>query len=236
MGEAKRRKALFADRALQPEMVAVGEHLMVAKQHAKFYQEAIEDLMRRAIDIQAPGLVFPKLDAALHEASHCVVARREGRAIKAASIWQEVDGNWVGKFAIDDDGLIQIDLMDWRELFPHIRILLAGRRGELLFAPKFSVWSGLDELAWCLLHVMAPIAKSFRAEDYCNIWGTILSETDETLRRHEGVVRAITGELERSGSVDREWLQAALESIPPRTEQPPALGVITRMQPGDPLI
>jgi hypothetical protein len=32
--------------------------------------------------------------------------------MRAASIWQEADGNWVGESAIDHDGLIQFDLMD----------------------------------------------------------------------------------------------------------------------------
>ncbi len=54
----------------------------------------------------------------------------------------------------------------------------------------------------CLLHVMAPSVKSFRREDYPLIWGTILSEVDETLRQHERVVRTIAGELERFGSLN----------------------------------
>jgi hypothetical protein len=76
--EAFHRRSQKANGTLRPEWIIVGAYLMVARQDAKLYQEALEDLMSQVIKIQTPGLVFPKFDAALHEASHCVVARREG--------------------------------------------------------------------------------------------------------------------------------------------------------------
>ena len=239
MGEKKRRLAAMS-KTTPPgaKMVRVSEYLMVPAHLESDYWEGLEQLTREALNFQgeAPNPAeFTKRAAAIHEAAHCVVAAREGRTLAKAEI-REQSGGWVGAFHTAGGGT-WLDLLDRNSIAPQLRIVLAGRRGELLLAPKFYVYAGLNELVWCQLAILGIVAVAGGMNHYPTIWGSVLSETDATLREHKDAVLAIADELERHGSIGQEWLADALVSIPIRTEEPPLLEESEQhVQPGDPLI
>jgi hypothetical protein len=164
---------------------------------------------------------FSQRAAALHEASHCVVATREGYPLKTAAISQQ-HGVWLGEFWLDIDK----HESDRETLLAHLRITLAGRRGELLFTQPFCLWAGLDELAYALLIVMIPLAEDSKdnrlvAEHYTPFWGTLLAEVDDVLLAHRGAVHTLADQLMWRGRLDREELMDVVAGIPKRDAPPP---------------
>jgi hypothetical protein len=112
----------------------------------------------------------------------------------------------------------------------------------LLYAPKFSVYAGMDELVWCQIVVMPLVrvhadAKPSVPEDehYSIVWGSILSAVDETLREHKSEVLSIADELERTGTVEHVWLAQAVAGVQPRQAEPLVPCDEYRITPGDPL-
>jgi hypothetical protein len=182
----------------------------------------LNELAGEANQIQPPRInEFSQQAAALHD--HCVVAAREGYPLKTAAISRQHDSVWLGEFWLDID---QYD-SNRETLLSHLRITLAGRRGELLFTKPFCLRAGLDELAYALLIVMIPLAedahkdKAEMEERYIPFWGTLLAEVEETLLAHRNVVHTIADQLMQHGRLNRTQLMAAIAEIPKRDTPPP---------------
>jgi hypothetical protein len=113
---------------------------------------------------------------------------------KSASIWPK-DGNWFGEFMLAGKPEF-FRQAEHEKMLSHLRITLAGRRGELLFEPHFCVRAGLDELVYAQIVIMPAIVgrRLDPAIHYSDVWGTTLVEVDETLLKYEFVV-AVNGGL-----------------------------------------
>jgi hypothetical protein len=153
------------------------------------YHQAIDELVRESRELQPwrPN-EFNQRSAAIHEASHCVVAAREGLALKSAQI-KCTGGVWLGDFWLDwpEGTLMSLD-MNTPEFLAHLRITLAGRRGELLFlGDDFCLRAGLDELAYASLMILPALVFQAQGNEatsdelYGPLWETTLAEVDEAL-------------------------------------------------------
>lgn len=209
-------------------MVKVNEYLNVPDGLEKSYRGLLNELCQEANDLQRwqPD-EFNQHSAAIHEASHCVVVAREGYAPKDARVFQS-DGNWLGDFHIDWPEATMRHDVGSPEFLAHLRIILAGRRGELLFlGDKFCLRAGLDELTYALLMIMPAImAQTGGDREACDelygpTWETLLAEIDETLFAHRQTVMAIAKKLTLKGSLRSRKLSQLVATVPPRSAQPP---------------
>lgn len=219
-------------------MVFVSSYLNVPDALFVHYQAGLADLIAEAHAVRPhrPG-EFTRHAAAVHEASHCVIAKIEGKKPKYAAIWREGD-DWVGENFVAGKTEEVDFLQDHDKALAYFRITLAGRRGELLFEPEFCPRAGLDELAYVLTVIMIVIkgmGLDPLGDDYFRVWGTQLAEIDEGLRRYERVVREIADRLIRFGSVDRKYLTKALASVEKRKSPPPIRTDVKLDPPFDPL-
>jgi len=122
------------------------------------------------------------------------------------------------------------------KILSHLRVMLAGRRGELLFEPEFSLRAGLDELVYAQLMVIPAInGMGLDRTHYSDVWGTTLIEVDETLRTYEPVVRKIADKLMMTGKIDRWQLAKILASVEERKTPPPIRNGVEPEPPFDPL-
>jgi hypothetical protein len=186
------------------------------------YSDLLAELIDEANRLQPPYPgEFNQRDAAIHEASHCVVAAREGMPLRIARIRREGDV-WGGEWWSQDGALVIDVLANPHDWLAHLRVLLAGRRGELLFQPKLSLRVGLDELAYALIMVMwvFPALNLDAKDHYTAVWKTTLIEVDETLRAHKGAVYQIADELMRRGAIRSQKLAAAVASVPRHNDPP----------------
>jgi hypothetical protein len=216
-------------------MVAVTSYLNLPAFMADSFVNGMDELTKEANERQPPRLgEFTQHAAAIHEASHCVVARSETKKLKSASIWRK-DGNWFGEFMLAGKPEF-FRQAEHEKILSHLRVILAGRRGELLFEPEFSLRAGLDELVYAQLMVM-PAIKGMGLDEahYSDVWGTTLVEVDETLRRYELVVRKIADKLMTMGKVDRWQLAKILASVEERKTPPAIRNGIKPESPFDPL-
>ena len=192
------------------------------------YRGLFAELAQEALELQPlrPG-EFDQRSAAAHEAAHCVVAAREGFALRSARIFRG-PGAWLGEFWIDwPTATMSIDLFG-PGLLTQLRIILAGRRGELLFrGDAFSLRAGLDELAYALMMIVPWLAKqsgyaeTWNDELYSRAWETTLAEVDETLLGQRQAVETIADRLIRQGSLQGPELAALLTAVAARTAPPP---------------
>jgi hypothetical protein len=148
--------------------------------------------------------------------------RGKGQPVRIVRIGLSDNGNWIGEWSGDGPAR-KIDVMtDPHAWLGHLRLMLADRRGELLFQQSFCLRTGLDELTYALIMVM-PIFKALNLsveENYGEVWGTTLAEVDETLRAHKSIVLRIADELERKGAMRSRRLAAVLAPIDKRTAPP----------------
>jgi hypothetical protein len=217
-------------------LVPVTPHLNLPGVMTKSYFENLDQLTRKANEKQPPKPgEFTQRAAAIHEASHCVIARLEGKKLKSASIWRK-DGKWLGEFLLAGKPEFW-SRKETEKLLSHLRITLAGRRGELLFEPEFCLRAGLDELVYSHLMIMVVIGGMGMdwAMDYADVWGTTLVEVDEPLRKYEHVVRAIADRLMITGEQDRRQLGKALSAVEERRAPPPIRKGVKLDAPFDPL-
>jgi hypothetical protein len=217
-------------------VVAITPYLNLPAFLVDRYVEGMEEMTKQANEKQPPKLgEFTKRAAALHEASHCVVARLEAKKLKSASIWPK-DGNWFGEFMLAGKPEF-FRQAEHEKMLSHLRITLAGRRGELLFEPDFCLRAGLDELVYAQLVIMRAIVGMGLdpAIHYSDVWGTTLVEVDETLRKYEPVVRKIADKLMMMGEVDRWQLAKVLSSVEERTAPPLIRNGAAPRPPIDPL-
>jgi hypothetical protein len=205
----------------------INEYLKIPDYMEPSYLGLLEELQRKSRELQPwrPD-EFNQRSAAIHEASHCVVAAREGCALAGARIFEGSDGTWLGDFEIDRPDEICIDLAS-PELLADLRLVLAGRRGELLFlGDKFCLRAGLDELTYALLLIMPAVSthaqgnEALMDELYGPVWGTTLAEVDETLLAHRVVVDAIADRLIRKGRLQSRKLSQLVAPVTPRTSLP----------------
>jgi hypothetical protein len=223
------------DNVARAGMVAVTSYLNLPAFMADSFVNGMDELTKEANERQPPRLgEFTHRAAAIHEASHCVVARSEGKKLKSASIWRK-GGNWFGEFMLAGKSEF-FRQVEHEKILSHLRVILAGRRGELLFEPEFSLRAGLDELVYAQLMVM-PAIKGMGLDEahYSDVWGTTLVEVDETLRRYELVVRKIADKLMTMGKVDRWQLAKILISVEERKTPPGIRNGIKPEPPFDPL-
>jgi hypothetical protein len=191
--------------------ISFGPYLRVPEPLAEIYRKALLDTGREANEKQPPKPgEFTHRAAAIHEASHCVVAHVEGKKTKYAALWRK-DNNWLGEHML----AAKLELLDPKEnpekALADLRITLAGRRGELLFEPEFCLRAGLDELVY--VQVMIIALSQLTGNNSSDVWGTTLVEIDETLRKYEPVVRKIADKLMLLGKVNRWQLAEALSSV-----------------------
>lgn len=216
-------------------MVLVTPYLRLPDFLAKSYRGLLSELVAEADQLQPPYRgEFSQRAAAEHEASHCVVAAREGDAVTSAAIWSTNNG-WLGEYVRDQEK-VAVDMKS-EAFLAHLRITLAGRRGELLFqGNKFCLRAGLEELAYALITVMVPVAvhDGDRNAYYHSLWGTLLSEVDETLLTYKAVVHDIADELMRCGALQSGKLSPALAVITKRNGPPPLRSEI-KLSADDPL-
>lgn len=209
--------------------VQVTDYLHVPEFLVESYEGLLEELAGEARQLQPwrPN-EFDQRAAALHEASHCVVAAREGYPLKSARIFRSHD-NWLGDFWIDRPLRTMHSDMRSPEYLAHLRIALAGRRGELLFRGcEFCLRAGLEELAYVLIMIMPALAFAYPDDHgerclekhYAPFWGTMLAEVDETLLAHSAVVHAIAEILIKQSTASKRQLASALAAVPARTEPP----------------
>jgi hypothetical protein len=224
------------DNSARAGMVAVTSYLNLPAVMVDSYVEGMDHATKEANEKQPPKPgEFTQRAAAIHEASHCVVARFEAKKLKSASIWQK-NGNWFGEFMLAGKPEF-FRQAEHEKILNHLRVILAGRRGELLFEPDFSLRAGLEELVYAQLLIMPAIqgmGLDSRA-NYSDVWGTTLIEVDETLRRYEAVVRKIADKLMTMGKVDRWQLGKALSSVEERKSPPSIRNGVKPEPPFDPL-
>jgi hypothetical protein len=222
MGEAKRRRAAGVS---QPDLrhVNITPYLRIPAGAAAYYHGLVRDLVKKAEQLQPSHIgIFTKHAAAYHEASHAVVAAREGRIVKSMRLWQQ-QGQWVGEYCHEGDN-VMIDIRhEPQRMLTQLRIILAGRRGELMFEPRFCPHAGLEELGYCMIMVMTvfPALGLDPEVEYDRVWLTLTDEIDETLLRHKAVVHSLADGLLRDGQLSGDRLAAECASIAPRTEPPP---------------
>ena len=218
--------ALDGDQRTLAEMktVRVGDYLNIPDYLVPSYHGMLAELQQEANELQPwqPD-EFSQHSAAIHEASHCVVTAREGFTLKTARIFQS-HGNWLGDFWIDwPEETMHTDLLS-PEFMAHLRITLAGRRGELLFlGNEFCLRAGLDELTYALLMIIPALtvqAGEAALKLYGPAWETLLAEVDETLLEHHKSVAAIADRLMKKGSLRSHKLSRLVAPVPSRSEQP----------------
>ncbi|MHC2578741.1 hypothetical protein ACVI1J_008981 [Bradyrhizobium diazoefficiens] len=209
-------------------MVKVNDYLNVPDALMQSYRGLLNELWQEANDLQPwqPD-EFDQRSAAIHEASHCVVVAREGYTPKDARVFQS-DGIWLGDFHIDWPEATMRHDVGSPEFFAHLRIILAGRRGELLFlGDKFCLRAGLDELTYALMMIMPAIMAQTDGdrkachELYGSTWETLLADIDETLFSHRQTVMAIAKKLTQKGSLRSRKLSQLVAPVQPRSAQPP---------------
>jgi hypothetical protein len=193
-------------------MVPFGPYLKVPGPLLDPCVSLLAELANKAAQQQPPfAEEFSQRAAALHEASHCVVAAREGFSIETAAIERQPDGQWEGATWINI-GELRYD--GGEPFLAHLRYTLAGRRGELLFTDPFCLRAGLDELAYAQLMIMIPHVKEHRdgmhRDHYLVLWGSKLAEVDDTLRAHSDVAHTLADRLMRSGRLQRGGVEDAL--------------------------
>jgi hypothetical protein len=208
--------------------VQVGDYLLIPDFLAPNYHGLLAELQQESLALQPwqPN-EFSQHSAALHEAAHCVVAAREGYALKSARIFRGPTGTWLGDFWIDwPEKMMTVDTQT-PEFLANLRIYLAGRRGELLFLhDRFCLRAGLDELAYALLMIMPCLVAQTDGDGeaanelYASAWETTLAEIDETLFAHRQIVKSIADRLIRKGSLRSHKLAQLVAPVLPRTEQP----------------
>lgn len=209
-------------------MVKVNDYLNIPEPMVASYHGLLDELLQEANELQPwhPG-EYSQRSAAIHEASHCVVVAREGYALKDARIFQS-DGNWLGDFHIDWPEATMRQDVGSPEFLAHLRIMLAGRRGELLFlGEKFRLRAGLDELTYALMMIMPAIMvqtggdRKARDELYGPTWETLLADIDETLLAHRQTVMAVAKKLTHKGSLRSRKLSELVAAVQPRSAPPP---------------
>jgi hypothetical protein len=227
MGEAKRRKLEIEQMKQHTRSVPFGDYLLAPGFLLPSMRGLFEELQQEALELQPwrPG-EFSRRAAAIHEASHCVVAAREGHVMKSARIFQSPLGGWIGDFELDRAGGFMS--AEDPKFLAELRIMLAGRRGELLcFGNKFCLRAGLDELAWALVMIMPMLTvqadgdEKWTHELYGPTWETTLAEVDETLLAHISVIDAIADRLIRAGSLAGPELTQLVAPVPARASPPP---------------
>jgi hypothetical protein len=118
------------------ELVPITSYLKLPRFIVPSFLEGMDNLTKEANDRQPPKPgEFTKRAAAIHEVSHCVVARVEGEKPKSASIWRKGD-TWLGEYLVVGKGAL-FTAKEHEKMLAHVRTILAGRRGELLFEPNF---------------------------------------------------------------------------------------------------
>jgi hypothetical protein len=81
-------------------LVPVSPYLNLPRFAVPAFLEGMNELTKEANEKQPPRLgEFTQRAAAIHEASHCVIARLEGKKLKSAAIWRK-DGNWLGEYLL----------------------------------------------------------------------------------------------------------------------------------------
>jgi hypothetical protein len=213
--------------------ISVTPYLRVPASLAAIYRKTLLDTKREADEKQPPKPgEFTQRAAAIHEASHCVVAHVEGKKTKYAAIWRK-DGNWFGEHWLAEKSQLIDTKEEPEKALASLRITLAGRRGELLFEPEFCLRAGLDELVFAQLMIIA-VSKGM-GNDPSDVWGTTLLEIDDTLSKYEPIVRRIADKLITLDKVDRWQLARALSSVEARKSEPPICKGAVPGPPLDPL-
>lgn len=187
------------------------------------FVDLFNDLTQEANQRQSPRMGdFSRRAAAVHEASHCVVAVREGEILHSARVWQN-GPNWFGETRQLGKTIVVSPFEAPHTWLSFIRCTLAGRRGELLFEPSFCLRAGLEELAYSSIMVMCvlPALNYDSKRDYPRVWGTTLIEVDETLLRYKSIVLDLADKLMRKEVLRSRQLADILSNITPRTESPP---------------
>src|SRR5262249_33359029 len=167
------------------KLVDATPYLKIPERLADPFIGQLNMLVQRANELQPPSAnEFSKTAAAIHEASHCVVYAREGDILKSARIWQDKTC-WLGETIpiapVDETQEWISPLEEPHRWLSFLRCILAGRRGELLLKRPFCLRAGLDELAYAQIMILMafPVLKLDK-KDYPRLWGTTLSEVDET--------------------------------------------------------
>jgi hypothetical protein len=130
--------------------VRISDHISLPQELAEPFQQTIGKFIRLAYRREGARIFsFPRRDAAVHEASHCAVAAREGFGVLSARIWNTSEGVnrecWFGEYIHSTEAPL-IDLLNLDSMVPYFCKTLAGRVGERLFASSFNLVAGLDEL------------------------------------------------------------------------------------------
>jgi hypothetical protein len=113
------------------------------------------------------------------------------------------------------------------EYLAQLHIVLAGRRGELLFlGDDVCLRAGMDELAYALLMIMPALMlqaqgkRVLRAELYGPTCETMLAEVDETLLAQRKIVNAIADGLIRKSILRSRKLSQLVAPVTPRASPP----------------
>lgn len=210
--------------------VRINDHISLPQELAEQFRQEMEDAIRLAYKHQGSRLFsFPKGDAAVHEASHCIVAAREGFGVVSARIWSTSEGVnrecWFGEY-IDSKEAPVIDLLNLESMVPYFCKTLAGRVGERLFAPSFNLATGLDELVYA--HLMTRLAIEVQCaekvdiddelhNEFTRLWSYLLCRTEETLRSHASVVRRVADALATHEILNDARLRPFIIDIPRNT-------------------
>ncbi|OSI60339.1 hypothetical protein BSZ21_38940 [Bradyrhizobium canariense] len=207
-------------------MVKVNDYLNIPDVMVPSYQGLLAEILQEANELQPwHPEEYSQHSAAIHEASHCVVVAREGYKLKTARIFQ-ASGNWLGDFFIDWPEATMRHELGSPEFLAHLRIILAGRRGELLFlGKKFCLRAGLDELAYALMMMLPALTaraggQQAALELYGPAWETLLAEVDDTLLTHRRSVTAIADKLMLKGALKSRKLSQLVAPVLPRSNPP----------------
>jgi hypothetical protein len=215
------------DTLAAPDYVRISDHISLPQELAEPFQQTIGKLIRLAYKREGARVFsFPKLDAAVHEASHCVVAAREGFGVLSARIWPTSEGVnrecWFGEYIHGTEPPL-IDLLNLDSMVPYFSKTLAGRVGERLFASSFNLVAGLDELVYANLMTRLTVELQCAGKvemdaqlrvEFFRLWSYLLLRTEETLRGHAPLVRQLAKSLATREILNQEELLAFVAGIP----------------------
>jgi hypothetical protein len=209
--------------AVNDTHVFVTPYLKVPDIMVASFNQRMAHLVDEASRLRPPRFgEFAQQAAAIHEAAHCVIAAREGLTMRYVQI-ARLDGEWIGENMCESGGY---DIDPESELFlAHMRMALAGRRGELLFCKNFCLRAGIDELAYVQTMLLLPLMYKFGCDaalqHYEAFWLAILAEIDASLLKYKTVVHDLADKLMQHGKVRSRKLARALSIVAKRDGPPP---------------
>jgi hypothetical protein len=181
-----------------PDREQALEMLLAATKHAREQQGA------RAFE-------YPKRDAAVHEAGHCVVSACIGWQIRYVELRSGPQGSWCGWTEVVGTNYTLSTYTPLEEDLPYLLNIMAGFVAEELFLPDPRMGSSLDEKIGATFYseIIAPKLGLPPLE----MWVKAKAHVADILNEHRATVLTIADALEDHDKIESKKLAEILQSV-----------------------